>query len=1583
MPDSLTPVPATSLTLSRPRRIRGKAVDKRGRIVLRNDQVLIYAAPAGSRPAQVVAVTRTDSLGEFTADVPPGPFARAWGVVGAAPDEAIEILLADDKGLPAAVFLVAESIPASRQQAEHDACACEGALTPRLPEAEDLVRSDAYTQDIGSSCVNFTTPNRALEEHSYHVCVRTTDPQIGPLSLHELRAELRDLDQRIAEIRATIGSLKEAGKELAKEPAKETTKEPAKETTKDALPAASTAKKAAPTPIPSQAETLTTLLARLVAERAALVHQLTTARTPISALDAIAWEAEQPLHQATTLAHGHLLHIKQVWRADGYSMGDLVYSLPLAPGQKKRIAIFDWGRREQASRTEALTAEEALDATLQHDRDVSEIVDSVLHETIDASSTSKTKGTSFGFGLAGGAAAQGEYKGVQMAGMAGHGLGFSTGSGQSTSTASQDAARSLAASAVQNLRDVTMQSAAAVRTQRATVVEAIEQSEQVRVQTEFVGNYNHCHALTVQYFEVLRHLALHHELADVQECVFVPLLMRPFDAALALRFRAQLTGAFRAGDRGARARLERAYEGLDRNHRATVLHDTNAYATFPSARYADEAMIELSGSFALRLRLARPAEQFGPEVMSVPETVRSIAALTSPLDRALWQETLGWAAGWDALRTRVLTQPEAARDAVFQREAAAQHVIEALLRHVQVAAVSEAGVRTPIAVDLSIVSAQQLRAGAVAQEQRFQIALRARPGAALPPRAQVRSLELSLGVRPPAGSIAALDAVRVDYRTAHFAGPLHRGDAPSLAPSWSDLCERASVLFAAPLADAELRDVRREDAELATWLLAQLNRHLEEAHAAIWRALTPERRLMMLEGFHVEVPGRVDPATPTAPPPPPTQRSLASVVENRLLGVVGNCLVMPVAKGINLDPVFRWDNDLVEVDGRKVSRLLRHYMPEGGYRAAPFRVSVPTRGVFAEAVQGACNACEKKDETRFWRWEESPVPDSPTEIAAIDTSSRRAAPSDLTAKDLPAPIVSIQNAPAAPAPTGLGAAMGLLGTAGIFKDMTGLEGTQHLALQSLLANTDAAKHYVDKAVDIAKAAGALLRGQQIMDNIDEAFPGEGGSAKRSALKEELIRTQIGGGSVTGGGEQGEQQEGSQGEQSPFGGAFDSVISDAARRAAASARGSISMKVPGGGAIDIEHESAPGAAQAEDALQRLTRLSDETPDTALVVFSSVAIPDGSGGTRLAIVARLVPGRVFSDSGELAWSALPAQQSAYQANLKCVFWHPDENDYYLLPSTSALDDSTPDALRSLVADMNEVAQICRALFANGTSFVRTQLRGNAATSGHFFVDFLFTDAGGVWQAVPTPPPAVARQPLLPTVSKRMNGQSALANIYHPYDTGLRVTAALPAANSQILPTGGTTVTTVAALQPLAGTQSAMLLDGAGAFVATQLLDGNDAIDVLAFPGYTYTGANPPRVYASLGGARLMVDLRAMGPTTFGTPPAPLTTVNFGAVPPAQAINAAAAHTLVVARFMRGMQAGTGGALTPIAGQSWIEAFAVPLAAGTLAAGTLQAGRMNIVSLQLAFNPTTTQWTATGTVNGAAFTAGPLAVTQQVIA
>ena len=39
-------------------------------------------------------------------------------------------------------------------------------------------------------------------------------------------------------------------------------------------------------------------------------------------------------------------------------------------------------------------------------------------------------------------------------------------------------------------------------------------------------------------------------------------------------------------------------------------------------------------------------------------------------------------------------------------------------------------------------------------------------------------------------------------------------------------------------------------------------------------------------------------------------------------------------------------------------------------------MSLPTRGVFGEAKLGHCNASEELDDTKFWNWQTSPIPNS-------------------------------------------------------------------------------------------------------------------------------------------------------------------------------------------------------------------------------------------------------------------------------------------------------------------------------------------------------------------------------------------------------------------------------------------------------------------------------------------------------------------------------------------------------------------------------------------------------------------------------
>jgi hypothetical protein len=49
---------------------------------------------------------------------------------------------------------------------------------------------------------------------------------------------------------------------------------------------------------------------------------------------------------------GHALEYTAEWFSVGHSLGQILYSLPLAPGEKIKIAIIDWSRSDAANRTE-------------------------------------------------------------------------------------------------------------------------------------------------------------------------------------------------------------------------------------------------------------------------------------------------------------------------------------------------------------------------------------------------------------------------------------------------------------------------------------------------------------------------------------------------------------------------------------------------------------------------------------------------------------------------------------------------------------------------------------------------------------------------------------------------------------------------------------------------------------------------------------------------------------------------------------------------------------------------------------------------------------------------------------------------------------------------------------------------------------------------------------------------------------------------------------------------------------------------------------------------------------------------------
>lgn len=1043
-----TSQPTDDPRFGKPTRLRGRVIDTNGQQQISNRQVVIWGAqrpePA-ERDFRAMFVVQTDATGYFSGPYPLGEYSAAHGTV-AVGERAIAVPIhLDDRGtFPESVIL---AVDAERELHDPDAddCDCHSKApeVPRNPDMADLARGDGtYSTDPGQGkCVDFTRPDRTLEEFAYSYVVRTTEPEIKGLTLDE--PTKIDVRQLAGVLTQTASQPQIAGALMLRSATGDADNTPPLATQQiDAKILKTLAADPDGFSLTSVATAARlTVHADLMRIVGRLVRQ-NPRRGKLSCETPVDWDDEPTIYQACTIAHGHVLRFKQEWVADGYSMGNLLYSLPLAPGQKKLMAIVDWERRESGARFEANDASEDLDASITRDRDINDIVSGAVSESVRGGSKSSSGSIGGGIGIG------------AILGPVGGLLGIGGGTASASSSAWQNSSRNTSASALNQLRDRTVQSASSVRSQRTSVVQTVTQGERVTATTETVANYNHCHAMTIQYFEVLRHMLVRQRLSDVQECLFVPLLMSRFSRAKALRWRNTLRGAVRS------QRLRQGFDALERIDAGYVGSD------FPLGTYADQSIEYLDGDLNLRFQLARPRDTSDNFDAGAWVWLGNLLPFISPSD----------------FHNQFLKNQQF-KDRIFLEQLGPQ-IAERFVQHLHIVAVKNDNSEVDLKIDATLLSP-------FVNDRGLHISLRMAD--AMPPLARRDVKFIKINGRSkfgpflfnllPGNSKVIVESGNMRYRTRFSSGYLFR-DARIL----NDLTGSDDVRIYTPLTSQEQRNPREEDKELARQLMAHLNEHIEHYHHAIWWRMSDDRRYMLLDGFEAPNSGG---------------RSVASVVENELIGIVGNSLIMPVARGYHLDPTYRQDVEN-PID------LLEHYQPNTPIE--PMRIAIPTRGVYAEAVMGACNSCEIKEEERFWRWEESPIPDSPPAILPVSTESRRAEPSSLMAKDFPQPIIAMQAAPAAPDPTGLAAAFQLLGTAGLFKDITGLEGTQRNAAAALQGALDTAQFFGGKAADLALQAKMARDIDKTMRTIQGARQnGSISEQQAQQLTEGAIRSMMGGG----------------------------------------------------------------------------------------------------------------------------------------------------------------------------------------------------------------------------------------------------------------------------------------------------------------------------------------------------------------------------------------------------------------------------------------------------------------------------------------
>ncbi|MDW3191402.1 MAG: hypothetical protein R8G66_03530 [Cytophagales bacterium] len=1149
-------------------------------------------------------MVKSDSAGYFSFDAPGGMLWKGFLMIAGVDGK--QFLLQPDTGNadqldPNQVIVLDGDDVISINEHDEDDCGCHGDPDDaQMPDAEDLVLSGAYKSHRGKGCVDFTQPNRALEEFSYVKIVRTTEPEFKKVPYRKpplLRLPggsnfSNVIDAGDIQVDQMPDETGQSAKMVKGSEGQESAPDNNDGNTSDSASSGATQKATAPdlrpfylyiqnswaanracwiftdrpyelidtselmfTPVPDSyplynpVELWMTKLEELflfiyekahktepelknflkwINERFMSEHQRRPAnpeemedfvtrffeegsqgRVGVDSAHPIDWDDTPTFYHNTSIAHGHIVHFKQIWRADGYSMGDLLYSLPLAPCQKKQIAIFDWGRSESTGRTESLTAEDRLSSHLSRDRDVTDIINTSLSEQIKGGSESelysksKTSGIGGGIGGSFGSSASAslpagatglpvDASGSMSLGVSGGlsgGFGKQVNESNSSSSAWQDSARDLSANSMNSLKDSIMQSASSVRSQRSTVVETLDQNETLNVQTEVIANHNHCHSMTVQYFEVLRHLAVEQKVVAAQECLFIPLEMSPFTSEKILRWKDELFRVLPAA--GLRDGIV-ALEDIKRKYQ---------YAG-PDEILADELIQEVYGEITLSVNINRPEDEMVEVVVPVAAVGASGGTITKkvPVFKAEnWDELLPFLGEWNLSKVLSAFEDKSSqeRDLIWSAQILPEVIVN-MLDQIEVDAYDSS--EQPLNLDLEMQvepnvrtkfnrirgrrglkkSLKIRRMKGYRPGNEMKLILRMYPGDNTISRRQIRDIRISNTMDLPTGSKIVFFGGFLNYQSERLNEQLF-----STLKRHQELPEEG-IDIPTPLNKQERFSPIKEAYRTANRLIEHINDHLEYYHQRVWRALDSNKRYMMLDGF-------------TAPNA--DGRSVASVVENRLVDIVGNNLVMPVAPGVRIDPSFKLvkegesQSSSVSVTLTKQIDLLKHYTPDSPM--PPFRISVPTRGVYAEAVMGNCNSCEKIDESRHWRFTEVPCGNEPTVIQPISTDSRRAAPSDLTAKDFATPIVNIQNAPDAPNPQGFAGAIDALTASDAFNNITGLDQNQKNALEALKAassgssgafdkSIDAAKEFAKMAKEIAMHASSIKNSAKTADAIDKA-----------------------------------------------------------------------------------------------------------------------------------------------------------------------------------------------------------------------------------------------------------------------------------------------------------------------------------------------------------------------------------------------------------------------------------------------------------------------------------------------------------------
>ena len=638
-----------------------------------------------------------------------------------------------------------------------------------------------------------------------------------------------------------------------------------------------------------------------------------------------------------TLGIGYVLTMQQEWRPSGFALGTLLYSVALAPGEEQRLVMTERSEFFEVRDTELLKSDMTETYDSSQDSDSDSIFNRSLDEHAEGSTWMKsvTKGSSTGL----------------IASI------FASGSSSKTtgdSKTDQSASRDEASALAESFNETLSRQAQRKRESGRTGIRMATSEESSSVTSKIIANRNHSHALTMQYWEVVRNHIVSTRIGDVKMVCYIPFDLIPFLPSEQNSIISPSELLTTTNSNGATLktffykRYETALKYYDSILSRIPYKYRNGFVLMKKyATYPDWDFQSSDCGSTTKLTLTVKGGMLSYQTIKARLQLKNgKGCVEGYLEKPLEKEThtannkfnlVNYLEGQREIKNKNLkytfTVPPGVRDDDFS--------------HVTMT------VSYPRAASYPVYrTAKEIESWEKTKDVQFYIF-----------KEYMDDLVLTSRDFTDIGAPLITDVSLIrESDKKEFIKVVTNGETIQL-----NRVEEMYSTLTYPIYD-DKPTMSFEELQQVESTFQHIVENSVRYSQAIWATLSAEERAMLFERYTIAMPFSAGSDVGNDIP-------LSNCIDNRIEGFYGNCMIVP----FSLPSELAYE---MNTSTKKIQDALFAYHADT-FRSPEMMISLPAGGMVGEAILGGSNASEKIDITRFWKWDDSPI-DAAPEISLDD-----------------------------------------------------------------------------------------------------------------------------------------------------------------------------------------------------------------------------------------------------------------------------------------------------------------------------------------------------------------------------------------------------------------------------------------------------------------------------------------------------------------------------------------------------------------------------------------------------------------------